>query len=77
MNTYGYCLAGLATFVFTASFGTGGEVQSSGLDSLLAPKQELVAEIAASIRDSLRTVTPEIALPGIQIDTPAPVVANP
>jgi predicted cobalt transporter CbtA len=75
MNTYGYCLAGLATFVFTASFGTGGEVPSSAAASLLAPRQELVAEIAASIRDSLRTVTPEIALPGIEFETPA--VAKP
>jgi hypothetical protein len=76
MNTHGCFLAGLATFVFTASFGAAGEGTSSASDSVPATRHELIAEISASIHDSLRAVTPEITLPAIQIETPTPVVEN-
>jgi hypothetical protein len=74
MNTHGCFLAGFAVFVFTAGLGAAGEGPSNGSDSLLAPRQELIAAISDSIRDSLRSVTPEITLPGIEVETPVPVV---
>ncbi len=74
MNTHGYWLAGLAAFVFTASFGAVCEQPTS--DALRAGKAELVAEISASTRDALRSVTPEITLPAVQIEAPALLLAK-
>ena len=77
MNAHSCFLAGLATFVVTASLSGVEQAQSNGgADSSVAARQALVAEISASVRDSLRAVMSEIALPGIAVEAPAPIAAN-
>jgi hypothetical protein len=39
----------------------------------LTPQQEIGAELSAGSRDSLNGVTPEITLPAIDVQPPAPV----
>jgi hypothetical protein len=75
MSTHGYWLMGIATFAFAAGLGSAtNDSPARSSEALLAAKQALVAEIAASARDSLQRATPEIALPALQIYAPAPVV---
>jgi hypothetical protein len=78
MSTHGYWLMGIATFAFAAGLGpTANDSRARNSEALLAAKQALVAEIAASARGSLQGATPEIALPALQIEAPTPVVMAP
>ncbi len=74
MNTRSHWLYGIAAIALSTSFAAAAdESLPVASDSLLAPQQEVSAELSADIRDSLHGVTPEITLPAIDVRPPAPV----
>ncbi len=74
MTTRSHWLYGMTAVALLTGFAAAAE-ETSPLesDSLLTPQQEIGAELSAGIRDSLNGVTPEIALPAIDVQPPAPV----
>lgn len=74
MNMRSHGLFGIAAVALFVGFAArADEPAPLASDSLLTPQQEISAELAAGIRDSLSGVTPEITLPAIDVQPPAPV----
>ena len=74
MTTRSHWLYGMAAVALLTGFATAAE-ETSPLESaaLLTPQEEISAELSAGMRDSLNSVAPEIRLPAIDLQTPAPV----
>jgi hypothetical protein len=68
-------LHGIAAVALSTGFAAAAD-ETSPSDSLLTPQQEIGAELSAGIRDSLNGVTPEITLPPIDVQPPAPVAVG-
>jgi len=74
MNTRSHWLYGIAAIALSTGFAAAAEDTSPlASDSLLTPRQDIGAELSASIRDALNGVAPEITLPAIDVQPPAPV----
>jgi len=74
VNTRSNWSYGIAAVALLAGFAAAAdETTPLASDSLLTPQQEIGAELSAGIRDSLNGVTPEITLPAIDVQPPAPV----
>jgi hypothetical protein len=74
MNTRSRWLYGIAAIALSTGFAAAAEDTSPpASDSLLTPRQDIGAELSASIRDALNGVAPEITLPAIDVQPPAPV----
>jgi len=74
MNTRSHWLYGIAAIALLTGFAAAAEETSPlASDSLLTPRQDIGAELSASIRDALNGVAPEITLPAIDVRPPAPV----
>jgi hypothetical protein len=74
MNTRSNGLYAIAAIALLTGFAARAEETAPpASDPLLTPQQEIGAELSAGIRDSLHGVTPEIALPAIDVQPPAPV----
>ncbi len=77
MTTRPHWLHGIAATALLIGFAARAEETSPlGADSLLTPQEEIGAELSAGIRDSLNGVTPEITLPAIEVQPPAPVATG-
>jgi hypothetical protein len=77
VNTRFRWLNGIVAAALLAGFAASAE-ETAPLesDSLQTPRQEISAELSASIRDSLHGITPEIALPIIDVQPPTPVATG-
>jgi hypothetical protein len=74
MNPRSHWLYGIAAVALVTGFAARAEETAPlAPDPLLTPQQEIGAELSAGIRDSLNGVTPEITLPAIDVQPPAPV----
>jgi hypothetical protein len=74
MNTRSHWIFGIATVALSTAFAARAEETSPLVsDSLATPRQEIGAELSAAIRESLNGVSPEITLPAIDVQPPAPV----
>jgi len=77
VNTRFRWLNGIVAAALLAGFAVSAEETAPPEpDSLQTPQQEIGAELSASIRDSLRGIAPEIALPIIEVRPPAPVATG-
>ena len=74
MNPRSHWLHGIAAVALLIGFAAAAQDTSPpASDSLLTPRQDIGAELSASIRDSLSGLAPEITLPAIDVQPPAPV----
>jgi len=75
VNTRYRWLNGIAAVALLAGFAAEAEETAPlPADPLQTPQQEISAELSAGIRDSLNGVTPEITLPAVEVQPPAPVM---
>jgi len=77
VNTRRRYLNGIVAAALLTGFAAAAE-ETAPLesDSLQTPRQEIGAELSASIRESLRGITPDITLPIIDVQPPAPVATG-
>jgi hypothetical protein len=74
MQTRNRWLNAVAAVALSIGFAAAGEDAAPfDSESLQTPQQEIGAELAAGIRESLTGVTPEITLPAVDVQPLAPL----
>ncbi len=77
MITRSHRLFGIVAAALLTGFTAAAEETAPlAAEPARTPQQEIGAELSAGIRASLHGVTPEITLPAIDVQPPAPVVVG-